>query len=422
MSSENTLYVFLSEKHVGNLNKKENGELSFFYTDHYVACPNSVPLSISLPLQLLPFDHASTMSFFSGLLPDENIRQRLAKYLHVSDKNIFDLLKAIGGECAGAVSLHLEENVPYTIKKDYQYKILNEDDSLRILESIESIPFLAGEEDIRISAAGAQNKLMISFINKNIALPLKGTPSTHIIKPMIKGFKETVHNEFFIMNLAKLVGLPVPDAQIIWIKDVPFYVVERYDRTLDSFDNISRLQQEDFCQALKIVPEIKYENEGGPTLSKCFSLLDDRIKLGRMAGMNKIVLLKGIIFNFLVGNGDAHGKNFSILYKKEHEQLAPFYDLLSTVIYTDYKKSKMAMKIDEKYKFEDIFMRHFESLGDAIHMRKDFVRKQVMITAQSTLEKSSDLINQLNKNTKTKSEIYIKIYSIIEKHCNRFLK
>ncbi len=140
-------------------------------------------------------------------------------------------------------------------------------------------------------------------------------------------------------------GAASPRFFIYWLKERPYYLIKRYDRRKNRHGKVIRLHQEDFCQALYLPPEMKYENEGGPTLENCFGLLEERIKTGSMASKNKIILLEGIIFNFLIGNGDAHGKNFSLLYDKNIELLAPFYDLMNTVVYSNRFKVKMAMKI-----------------------------------------------------------------------------
>lgn len=405
------LDVYLQNQLVGKL-CSNNATLSFNYTSDYLKKFNSVKLSVALPLQENTFDHQSTYAFFSGLLPDEGVRQRLAKHIGLSEKNIFALLKAIGGECAGAVSVY-SQGVSPILKGKAMYRILNDIESDHILSALNKHPLLAGELDIRMSAAGAQDKLMIAFVNGQIGIPIKNSPSTHIIKPEIKGLEASVQNEYFCMRLAKMLGLPVPEVEIYWLKEKPYYLIERYDRRQTKKGSIIRLHQEDFCQALHIPPEIKYESEGGPTLAQTFALLDNRIKLGFMEGKNKIILLQGIIFNFLIGNGDAHAKNFSLLYSDNFESLAPFYDLLSTVIYSSPFKAKMAMQISGKYKFKEVCLRHWENLSSIIGFRPDFIKKQLILLSQSIPEAAIALASELNQSPKTASPIYDKIIAVI---------
>ena len=409
-----TLNVFLHNKLAGRLYSVE-GKLSFIYDDDYLQQQLPSKLSNSLPLQKNPFEHQITSAFFSGLLPDEYIRKRLARYLGVSEKNTFALLKEIGGECAGAISIHLDNNHSDNGKQQ-TYRVLDNKEANALLSELEQHPMLAGEEDIRMSAAGAQDKLMIALVDGQIAIPTNSTPSTHIIKPKIKDFEETVQNEFFCMKLANTIGLPVPNVYIHWLNNHPYYLIERYDRYKNHEGNIIRLHQEDFCQALHIPPEMKYENEGGPTLIQCFSLLSDRIKIGHMSGKNKITLLQGVIFNFLIGNSDAHGKNFSILYQGEEESLTPFYDLMSTLVYGNAFKAKMAMKINKRSRFKQVAYNDFVSFGTLVGFKKEFVQKQIYNIANKTLEYSQKLSEQLNNDPKTKSTVYEKIIAIISSH------
>lgn len=405
------LNVFLQDRLVGKL-MSARAVLSFQYDPKYLKSSKAQKLSIALPLRNEPFDHTTTSAFFSGLLPDEIVRVRLARFLGLSAKNTFALLKAIGGECAGAVSLHTENEVA-KLKVEENYRLLDEIETNEMLQSLDKRPFLAGEHGVRISGAGAQNKLMIAFVNGQIAIPLGNTASTHIIKPAIKGLEDSVFNEFFCMTLAKNIGLPVPSVHIIKIGEQRYYVVERYDRVENKTRHVLRLHQEDFCQALHLPPDMKYESEGGPSLVQCFELLDQRIKQGLMAGRNKLSLLHAVIYNFLIGNGDAHGKNFSLLYENESESLAPLYDLLSTEVYFGKHKTKMAMKIVGKYKFKDVQHRHWVQFAELIGMRSDFVIRQLNLVQEKVVRHADSLIKQLNKSEDLQSDIYQEIISII---------
>ena len=411
-SKKEILDVYLHGQFVGKL-YSDNATLSFNYDQKYLDNQNALKLSASLPLNDAVFDHQVTSAFFSGLLPEGDVRTQLAKYLGISERNTFALLKKIGGECAGAVSVYPQGFSP---KADYEptYRVFKNDEADDVLTSLDTRPLLAGEEDVRISGAGAQDKLMIAFVDGKIAVPTGNTPSTHIIKPPIKDLEKTVHNEFFCMKLADAVGLRVPKVEIFWLKEKPYYLVERYDRKRDENGIIKRLHQEDFCQAMRISPEIKYESEGGPTLEQCFALLDERIELGFMSGKNKLSLFHGVVFNFLIGNGDAHGKNFSILYEEgAAESLSPFYDLMCTVVYSNAYKAKMAMKLGGKYKFKDVATRHWEKLGSALGFRPDFVRRQVLTMNDRVVEAAAFLSGELNENPETTSPIYEKIVSVI---------
>jgi serine/threonine-protein kinase HipA len=388
------LSVFLHDLYVGELISQQ-GKLFFSYDKEYLQLPTARPISTTMPLSDDIYTHPIVAPYFSGLLPDEGVRYRLAKYLQISEKNIFGLLEAIGGECAGAVSIKAQST---TVNQQANYIVLEDKEALDVMRSLENRPFLVGEDDIRISAAGAQCKLMIAFIDGKICIPKGTTPSTHIIKPNIPGFQDTVFNEYFCMTLAKKIGLISPSVQIYKINQTSFYVVERYDRTLQN-NQITRLHQEDFCQILNIPPEIKYENEGGPSISDCFGVMDKFIQSGRMPGIDKLRLLKLIIFNFLIGNTDAHGKNFSVVYQKNGVTLAPCYDLLSTVIYSSNGKDKMAMKIGGEYQLRLIQPRHWQRLANQIGFKEVFVIQQIKKMALDIHKELPYLRDNMNNST-----------------------
>ncbi len=413
------LDVYMHNIIVGKL-VREKGLLSFTYDDPYIHQENAPSLSASLPLQGNSFDHVLTSAFFSGLLPEDIVRQRIARKLQISEENSFGLLEQIGGECAGAVSVY-PEGIKQDTTSENTYKILNEDDAYDIMSQLDKRPLMAGEDDIRISGAGVQDKLIVAIVKGQLAIPLRNTPSTHIIKPKIQDLDETVQNEFFCMRLAQAAGLPVPDVEIFYLKDEPFYLVERYDRIKHADNSVTRLHQEDICQALHIPPEQKYENEGGPSLRQCFDLLERHIKEGRMAGINRMLLLQGVIFNFLIGNGDAHGKNFSILYEGEGERLAPFYDLLCTKIYGHHFKSRMAMKIGGKYKFRDVAYRHFEKVADENGFKGSLLKAQTQKLVKAVSKQAPKIAEKLNQDKKTASPVYDKIIQVINQQTEVFI-
>lgn len=350
------LDVYLHEIYVGQLFHNDVGRLEFTYDPAYLTEENP-PLSVSLPLQVKTFTEKSTKPFFSGLLPDDQARTKLAQCLGISSQNSFALLKAIGGECAGAVSLYPEGEKP-PIQTTHDIEILDNEKLKNIFSILARQPLLVGETNMRLSLAGAQSKLAIGLHDNHIALMKGTTPTTHILKPVIPDFNTSVYNEFFCMRLARLVDIEVPDVEIRYLNDTVYFLIERYDRIKDNAGHIQRLHQEDFCQALGVLPENKYENEGGPNISKLQDLLKN---CSKEPGKDQLKILKRIIFNFLIGNADAHGKNFSLLYKGKYPTLSPAYDLLSTSIYPELS-IKMAMKIGSKYIPTEVALRHWHRL------------------------------------------------------------
>lgn len=375
-----TLDVYLNEALVGKLVQSRHGNLSFTYGSEFLNHAKT-SISISLPLQKKTFEGVKVKAFFSGLLPDEMIRRKLAGYLGLSEKNPFALLEAIGGECAGALSLYPEGQIPPDRTAD-DIEILDDAKLQDILALLKRRPLLVGEDNIRLSLAGAQNKLAIGFEDGKVTLIKGVTPTTHILKPLINHITDSVHNELFCMRLAKKIGIPVPETMIHFIGDTPCYIVERYDRAGVENGLLTRIHQEDFCQALGVLPEIKYEREGGPSLAECQKIISTH---SAKPGADQLRLLKITIFNYLIGNADAHAKNFSFLYKETKPELAPAYDLLSTEVYPDLSE-KMAMKIGGKYKPNSIFLRHWHRIVPDTKAAKANLEKQLRGLAERTLE------------------------------------
>ncbi len=356
-----------------------DGRLNFRYAPDWLSRPDAVSLSSSLPLQADPFDDHHTRPFFAGLLPEGQLRRLIAQQFQVSSQNDFALLDHIGGECAGAVTL-LEPSQPQsTTEHDNDVQWLSDEEIVAILDELPHRPMLAGRDGLRLSLAGAQDKLPVVFDGERIGLPKNRTPSSHILKPAIRTLADTVANEGFCLALAEAMQLKSAKSQVHSVMGRQFLLVERYDRVVDTQGLRRRLHQEDFCQALGVVPEMKYQNEGGPDLAQCFDLVR---RATRPSAPHILRMLDYVIFNALIGNHDAHAKNFSLLYAGKSTVLAPLYDVLSTAVYSNLAP-KMAMKIGSKYKFSEVQARHWDQFAEAVGLSKAQARKRILAFAKS---------------------------------------
>jgi serine/threonine-protein kinase HipA len=408
-----TLSVYFDERLAGKLIQDENGRLSFLYDSHYLTSQKAFPLSTSLPLSDKAYEDSVVRPFFSNLLPDDFARHRVARLLGVSEKNPFAILEIIGGECAGAISLYPENQIP-SPQKTKDYSFLDEKELHKILRLLSHRPLLVGEKDVRMSLAGAQDKLAVALIDNNIALTKGTSPTTHIIKPPISDIPNSVFNEYFCMMLAKHMGLFVSSVEIRWADAFPFLLIKRYDRTADHHH---RLHQEDFCQALSIPPELKYENEGGPSIKDCLALIE---KYSIHPALDNIMFIHIIIFNYLIGNADAHAKNYSFLYQEGKPLLAPAYDLLSTAVYPQLSQ-KMAMKIGGKYNPEDVFLKHWYQLVPDTQLAGNMMEKDLKKFASELPKKALSLSKELEA-AGIFSPVYDEIQAIIESRCQHVLK
>jgi serine/threonine-protein kinase HipA len=199
-----------------------------------------------------------------------------------------------------------------------------------------------------------------------------------------------VVNEALCLKLARTAGLPAAHAETRNIDGIDYILVQRYDRCLTGTsggsEHYERLHQEDFCQALGIVSEHKYQGEGGPSLKQCFDLLRN-VSAAPVIDLQR--LLDAVIFNYLIGNYDAHGKNFSIVYNKTEAgyeaRFSPLYDIVCTVYYPDLSK-KMAMKIGGEYLADRVRPHHFEVLADEAGLAKPLVKRRVPELASAVIK------------------------------------
>lgn len=383
-----TLDVYLHNELVGHLIQDDGGQMVFDYAESWLQKPGATPLSQSLPLRKERFTRNECRGFFAGILPEESKREIIARNLGISARNDYAMLEQIGGECAGAVTF-IPAGAPLP-ERNYGYRTLSSQELAAILKELPKRPLLAGEDGIRLSLAGAQDKVAVRIEGNEISLPLGGAPSTHILKPAVERFAGVVFNEAFCMKLAAAAGLPAAKVETRTVEDIEYLLVERYDRTHrlnpGGPPSLERLHQEDFCQAQGIVSETKYQKEGGPSLKQCFALLRE-VSSAPVIDLSR--LLDAVIYNFLVGNNDAHGKNFSLLYHgvgtpNQEIRLAPLYDVVSTSYYPELSRD-MAMKIGGEYSSDKVTPKDFEQLAEEAGLARPIVRNRVPELAEAVV-------------------------------------
>ena len=407
------LNVFFGNEKAGYIESTENRGVIFTYEKNYLKNKNAVPLSASLPLQTEEFSQKQCIPFFSGLLPEEDSRKKIADYLHISETSTLKLLEALGGECAGLVSILPEEKTvsqidSYSLNSD-NYELLEEVRLTDFIEKMNTRPLMKADENLRLSLAGAQEKLALANINGKWYLPLNGAPSTHILKPTRTGsLSSLAQNEYICMKLAKCFDLPVPDVDILNIAGKDVFVVERYDR-IKKDDFIQRLHQEDLCQALGIMNTSKYQNDGGPGIADIFNTIKKNCTVPALETQK---FLSYVIFNYLIGNCDSHGKNYSLLYKNKCVELAPLYDVVSTVIYPGLTE-KLSMKIGNHYDIKKVSKEDFSLLAETLNI-KGSVLSKIFNNFES---KYSKAFETLKSETKISKEILDLIFSSMK---NRF--
>ncbi len=369
------LDVFWDGELVGTYDLLEDGSELFTYDAAYLESEKASPISHSLPLRADAYGKRKFRPFFSGLLPEELQRRRIASFLGVAENDDFAMLEAIGGECAGALRI-----VPHGSASDLRDERLEPCSAERLLEIVKLLPYrpmMAGEKGLRLSLAGAQSKLPVVFRNGCFLLPENGAPSTHILKPELsEWFRGIVYNEHCCMTLARALGVPAAETGIVDVGDIPCLLVTRYDRAVEiESGKVRRIHQEDFCQALGRPPEQKYQSDGGPLVRDIVRLL--RGGWSTRPARDVLAFVDLVVFNAIIGNADAHGKNYSMLYDGRERRLAPGYDLVSTVFWPALA-STPAMKIGGSDSINSILSGHWRKFAEETNVSATALRSRIM--------------------------------------------
>ena len=407
------LNVYLCGNKIGVLCEDALLQLSFRYCS-----TTSLPLSVHLPVRGEEYPQSYAYPFFENLTPEGESFEILTKD-HASGNKIFSILDRFGGDCAGAVAFY--ETTPANNPDETLYEI-SSSKMVQIIDKLPEDPLLTSlENPPRLSLAGVQSKFAVYKFNNKYYRSDDKYPTTHIIKITNKRFPDLLKNELFCMRLAQIMRLDVPNAALKTSKEHLYLEIERFDRQIKK-GIVRRIHQEDFCQALGIVSTKKYQTGGGANLKDCYNIIE---KFSENQFIDVTRFIEWIIFNYLIGNTDAHAKNVSLLHTETGIRLAPFYDLLSTEVYPEKLiDHTMAMLINGKGKYDSLrpkdFAALFGQLGlNATNMMKSIHTKFVDIISMAENLRSSCLeeVSHYTETPHTKTSIYDDIIAIIKKRC-----
>ncbi|MFV1982218.1 MAG: HipA domain-containing protein [Thiohalomonadales bacterium] len=368
------LAVWSENKLVGEIAILQ-GRWSFTYNKDWCESNVSFVLSPYFPFQLDTYSDTVNDKrvewFFENLLPEGDMRAALARQARLTNKDSFGLLSRYGEETAGALTL-LSIDVPYPTHSFYR-ELPHNELRARIANTANS-SLLASSENLHMSLAGVQNKLAVLYEDNKFSLPEGTGASSHILKPDNNNtnFKFCPANEFFCMRLAREFGLKTPETKLLHIPEA-LYLINRYDRTLIE-KTIKRKHQIDLCQMLNKWVGYKYESHGGITMQDMFNAIT-KVTQPIVA---KQQVIRWIIFNYLIGNSDAHAKNISFILSSNNISIAPFYDLLCVQAYLP--NSELAMSIDGESKPGWIEEKHWINLastaGIMTRLLKEYLKDQ----------------------------------------------
>ncbi|MCK0746245.1 type II toxin-antitoxin system HipA family toxin [Chromohalobacter nigrandesensis] len=372
MASDEVLDVYHDDCLVGRLYNAQ--PLRFEYEPPWQASPQAVSLSPSLPLTRRIHIGDEVVAYFENLLPEGDLRHHLEIRHHTS--TLFGLLKAIGGDTASGFTLIPSGEALATPR----YHPLRWSALAEHLHHRERGPLLSQQgEGARISLAGAQDKLLLMLMEDGSpAIPEGSAPSSHILKPDIRrlsGIWASALNETFCMQLAAKLELEVAEAS--YQLETRACLVRRYDRAPDGRGGLRRLHQLDLCQLSGAPSSIKYESDGGPGLARCRELLQQ----AGVPARDFQRLIGWFFFNLLIGNNDSHAKNLSLLQADEGPRLAPFYDLMSTTLYSGLSRH-FAFQVAGENRPGSIEKSHLESLARSLRFQPRYFIRQGLQLAE----------------------------------------
>ena len=353
----------------------------FRYSEGYLRDPYAAAISLSLPLQDEPFTPAQTENFFEGLLPEGFTRRSVAQRMHVDEGDYISILHGLGRECLGAICITEEgedREASYEPADERQIRALAAEGASKSVELVTRA---------HLSLTGATGKAGLYYDERRNRwyLPRGTAPSTHIVKQSHVRLDAIVTNEQLSLMTAERCGIGIPRSFILdtghGAEHEVLFATRRYDRVfppdpelISGLPRPLRLHQEDFAQALGIPASAKYENAQGGYMKEMFGLLR---KFSSDPVTDLLRLWDIIVFDYLVGNTDAHVKNLSLLYSADLTgiRLAPAYDIISTTAYENSTRD-MAFRIGGDLSLDDVTEDSFRraardaGLGERMAMRR----------------------------------------------------
>lgn len=468
------LIVFMDGRQMGRLTQKQ-GRLAFTYSDDWRGAEGAYPLSTSMPLISKEHGHKEVTAFLWGLLPDnDQVLQRWARSFQVSARNPFALLSHVGEDCAGAVQFVRKDRVTTFVEETGENAVewLTEKEIGRRLTALKQDAGAgrSPRDTGQFSLAGAQPKTALYFDGKKWGIPHGRMPTTHILKPPTDEFDGFAENEHLCLRLAAALGLQTARSSVRAFDGATAIVIERYDRrsvtdivadrlkTAKVLDTqagkaeasgsinvanqlrqkaasiraqgrllsetspvpVLRVHQEDFCQALSILPLNKYQNQGGPGPAEIIAHLRTHAASPEDSARDVLRLVDAQIFNWLIGGTDAHGKNYSILIGAAGRiRLAPLYDIASILAYAEHdpRKVNLAMKIGDEYRLSRITGAEWLKFAATNKLEQDLVLGRIRSVGKALPDALSDTIRDM-RSQKLDHPILKVLEKVLPERCN----
>lgn len=371
------LHVLLYGQKIGLLTHVPGDRTIFTFERDYIDNPQRPILSLGFKDTMgglitdFPPTQKRVLPFFSNLLPEGHLRRYLAEKADVNEEREYPLLWALGQDLPGAVTLLSDDGNNWPLQEK-----LSVDTARQIRR-----------EAFHFSLAGVQLKFSALKDEGNqagLTIPAHGMGGEWIVKLPSARFSGVPENEFSMMNLARQMGMDVPETQLVNMADMqglpeglgefsgPALAIRRFDRTPEGPVHI-----EDFAQVFRVYPELKYKRGTYKNIAEILAI--------ETSDADVAEFIRRAVFNTLIGNGDMHLKNWSLIYRQPHiASLAPAYDFLSTVHYMPDDQS--ALKYVRTRSMDALTWDELAYLASKARVSE----KLVLDTARQTVESFKD--------------------------------
>jgi serine/threonine-protein kinase HipA len=333
----------------------EAAQYFFQYDEQWLGDEGAFPLTPHFELREEPYRGDAVKTFFANLLPEGVPLDEVLNQIQIRDANTFEIIGEMGADLPGVLSVLPEGKEPDALQK---YSELSKEElSRRVKDRAQKKPLLTSNEQTRMSLAGAQDKVGLRYDGKRDLVydSVGGSPTTHIAKPdsRVEKYQPSAINEYLCMRLAREMQLTVPHVDLIHVPET-LYMVERYDRAVVDGEIIC-MHQIDACQLLGVGADWKYERRGALVSLK---KIVNAFRSLKLSGKDLLSVQRWVMFNYLIGNSDAHAKNISLMVNSHGYALAPFYDLLCVQAYGD---NELALFIGDESTYDAVGAHSWEA-------------------------------------------------------------
>jgi serine/threonine-protein kinase HipA len=418
---ENTLNIYLGNQVIAHLSLQDE-QLALQYTQDWQQSGYSISPHLPLTGQI---PSINIQRYLRNLFPEGDIFETLLRNLHLRKHNTFGIIRALGADTSGALLFLPDDQTPPTSST---FRLITPIEIEKRLDDRDEYNLIIWDGKPRLSMAGVQDKINVTITESGqMGFGEGSLCSTHLLKFEKQKLSHLALNEYLSMQLAKQCGIHVADTQLLRFGKYPTLLVERFDRKLITPNEVARKHVIDGCQALNLAPEYKYErNLGsgrdvahvreGASLIKLLDFANQCVNPAETK--NKI--LDWALFNLLINNYDAHGKNISFFVNKGELALTPFYDLINIKMYPQFEK-EIAMAIGDDFDGETIAAYQLADFADNCQLSRLYLTRQLKNLASTLLTHCSE--NTLLAIAKNKEEkYYIEQYQkTIQEHCKYLL-